>query len=375
MPHPRVTLYDATNIDKFQWPDTEDGKKAKEYLNALIKNGASPYLKNVSTNLQLASCNEVFLPFTINEKEYENSYITSNYYGIKFYEENISRKYPLLARLQKPLLVLGGKVLQLSKVNKAIFLNNWLMTNSLAPNITNEELQAILSAIIKKFPDHTIFFRHVDTRVKKALLASLKNSQFHLMKTRDVFHYDPEDTSTNTYSMRKTGRKDLRILEKHNLELVSSEEIQETDYARILELYEMIYVNKYTKYSPRYTEEYLKITHKSKMIHYVALKKDGQIVGYFSYFIYNNSVMNTLFGYDITVPYSHDLYKVLTRLVIEESYNHGLIVNDGSGGDVAKLKRGLKPSSEYMGLYCAHLPMPRRLLWNTVAFFYKLLTK
>lgn len=371
MTSPTVFFYDASNIDQYEWPNTDDGRMGCNYLLPLIKRGVGPYLQNVSTQLFLIACNDVFLPFTVNEKEYENSYIASNYYALQYYKENLSKKHPFLLKLQTPFLSLGGGVLKLAKVNKTIFLNNWLMTNSLAPKITTEELGSMVDFLAKKFPFHTIIFRNADKLLKDELLNSMHENEFHLLKTRDIFFYDPEEKSSYSYNMRKTFRKDLRLMEKHGFTLIPSEDILESHYPRILELYQMLYIDKYTKYSPSYTLEYIKHTHQTKVVKYVILEKEGVIEGFFSYFTYNHSMMNCLFGYNVSSPLSHDIYKLLTRLVLEESEKIGLILNDGSGGDTAKLKRGLKPSSEYMGLYSKHLPLPRRLLWKSVAFFYE----
>lgn len=170
-------------------------------------------------------------------------------------------------------------------------------------------------------------------------------------------------------------RRDLRILEKYNLTIVPNEEVQESDYPRILALYEMLYIGKYTKYSPRYTLKFIQMTHQNKMVDYILLKRGSVIEGFISYFIYNNAMTNCIFGYDISLPHSHALYKLLTRLVLEKADELDLVVNDGSGGDAAKEMRGMKPSTEYMGLYNTHLSLSRRLLWDSVAFVYKKLTR
>lgn len=370
----KVVLYDSTTIDQFQWPLTEDGQKARGYLYPLIKEGISSYLLNVSTRVLLISDGNLFLPLTVNEREYENSYIASNYYALKFYEESISKKHPLLLQLQKPFLFLGKNCLKLIKINRTIFLNNWLMTNSLAPKISHQELRPIVDFLKKEFPTHTIIFRHVDVAQKRELLNALKMNQFHLLRTREVFLYDPQDKIYHSSGVRKMIRRDSKVLKKYNFTIVPSDEVQEDDYPRILALYEMLYMGKYTKYSPQYTQKFIKMTHQNKMVNYVLLKREGVMEGFFSYFIFNGAMINCLFGYDVTLPHSHQIYKVLTRLVLNKAEELGVVMNDGSGGDAAKEIRGMKATTEYMGLYSAHLPLLRRLLWNSVAFFYKKFT-
>lgn len=366
----KVMLYDATNIDQFSWPNTDEGNAAKKYLYPLIKEGASPFLLNVNTKIYLVSFGQTFFPITINEKEYENSYIASNYYALKLYQEVISNQHPLLQFLQKPLIFLGSQVLKGLKINKTIFLNNWLMTNSVSAQINISDLSQILDFLKIKFSKHIIIFRHIDTITKKDLFQTLTKSDFHLLKTRDIFFYNPLNKLPQNKAVRRQIRQDLNVIDKYNFSIVTHDEINESDYERILELYQMLYINKYSKYSPHYTKKYLEITHKNNMVNYTLLKKDGIIEGFFSYFIYNKVMMSCIFGYDTTKSYSHEVYQLLTRLVIEKAEKLGVIVNDGSGGDAAKTLRGMISSSEYMGLYTAHLPLPRRLIWNSIAFFY-----
>lgn len=367
--HDQVFLYDSSNIDEYQWPLTEEGEKGRDYLYPFIKEGASPFLKNVSTKTFLVACNEAFLPITVNEKEYENSYIASNYYGIKFFEENASKKFPFLKIPQKPLFFLVSGLLKLFKINKTIFLNNWLMTNSLAPKISSQEMGAICQFLTKRFPKHMLIFRHVDAFLKKDLFDSLKGNHFHLLRTRDVFFYEPAPEDKEKRSVRQ---RDLNILKKYDLEIVPHEAINESDYPRLLELYEKLYIKKYTRYSPHYTVDFLKNTHQKKMVHYSGVKRNGVLEGFLGHFCLNKGMIFSLFGYETEAPHAHDLYKILTRIGLEEAKKLNLILNDGSGGEAAKLNRGLKPSSEYMAIYHKHLPLPRRLLWSTIALFFKL---
>jgi len=370
-----VFLYDALNIDQFQWPDTEEGKKGRDYLYPLIKEGVESYLLNVSTKLLLVACNNVFLPITVNEKEYENSYVASNYYALKFYKETFSQKHPLLLKLQSPFLFLGGNFLKLFKINKTIFLNNWLMTNSLDPKISKEEWGAIMDCLKHEFPFHTIIYRHLDAFLKKDLLSSLKETHFHLLKTREIFFYEPGKKSLHNAEVRKTHRRDARLLEKHNYEIIRTDEIEEKDFSRIISLYEMIYLNKYTKYGPKYSEKFLKNTHQKKILNFVALRKNGIIEGFFGYFIFNKGMINCLFGYDVTLPHAREIYCILANLILSETEKLGVVINEGSGGEQAKLNRGLLPHTEYMGLYNAHLPFTRRLMWEGIAYIYKKLQR
>lgn len=361
-----INLYDASNIDHYHWPETEEGRKGRAYLYPLIKEGTASFLDNVSSKMFLVTGRDFFLPFSVNEKEYDNSYVASNYYAINYCKELLLKKSPRLLPFLRPVLFLAGLILKLFKVNKAIFLNNWLMTNSLSPSIHETDMEQILGCLKQKFPSHIIFFRHIDAFTKQDLLNTLKHTHFDLLKTRNIFIYNPANKFHEVAEIRKTYRRDMRLIAKYNYEIVRNDQIQESDFATMLALYEKLYLDKYTAYSPKYTEKFLKNAHEKKILHFVVLKKEGVIEGFFAYFIFYNSMINAVFGYDTSLPHSHEIYKILARLTLEEAEKNGLVINEGSGADQAKLNRGLKPYPEYLGIYGAHLPWPRRLILQAI---------
>ena len=74
-----VRLYDQHSVHTIDWPDTEDARYARAYLEPLMKHGTTEYMTNVNTTLLLARIDDLVLPVTVNEEEYDNAYVCSPY--------------------------------------------------------------------------------------------------------------------------------------------------------------------------------------------------------------------------------------------------------------------------------------------------------
>lgn len=74
-----ISLYNASNIDSLSWPNNPEGEYAQKFLMPLIKNGVHHYIENVETNLHILKIGDLILPITINDAEYQNSYVCSPY--------------------------------------------------------------------------------------------------------------------------------------------------------------------------------------------------------------------------------------------------------------------------------------------------------
>jgi len=365
-----VYLYDATTIDSYRWPDTHAAIIGRKYLLPLIKEGVTPYISNVTTKIYLVACEDIFLPITVNEEEYENSYVASNYYGLCLYEEWLAQKHPIFLKCHSCLLKMGKKMMKWVKINKCVLLNNWLMTNNLPIDISSTTLTKIVAFLAEKFPHHVIIYRNLGT----SLLRAPKESKFHILKTRQVYFYDPSKKGELSAKATSHHRKDRHLLEKHGLTFFQSEDVTEKDLPRLLALYEKVYVQKHTSYSPRYTEKFLKNALEQQLFRFIGVKKEGRIDGIAGCFTKEGTMIVPFFGYDIDSCYSGELYRLLTVLILEEAERQKVILNDSSGGEKTKKYRGLKPESEYIAIYEHHLPWLTRSFWAALVGIIYLMT-
>lgn len=359
----KTVLYSPATIDHLPWEQFEEGEKAKSVLLPLIKNGSQTYIANVSTKLFVATVGSHIFPITVNEKEYGNSYIASNYYVVAMMEEWLAKFHPLVKHLAKPLTWTFGGILKAIKINKIVLLNNWLFTSNILPELKEEELKALLKAMRDQFPAHAFMWRNLENFHGEKIHSQLKEEGFRLMKTRTLYFYNPEWKKEHSSKVHYHHRRDLRLIEKEKYEVVRNKDLHEDDLPRICELYQKVYMEKHTSFSPDFTPAFLRNAIDCNSLNFTGLRKNGRLDGIMGTFCRGNTMICSLFGYETELPPALGLYRMMTVLLLKESEERGFVLNDGSGGESTKKFRGQRPFLEYVGIYDCHLPLWRRLFF------------
>ena len=346
----RVELFDRESIDQIKWPDSQESRQAKTLPLTLLKEGVERYITNTKTRFYFLRVDDFILPLTVNDKEYNNSYLTSNYYAVK----RLREKWP---KILYPLVAGIGFILKSAQVNRSVIVNNWLLSNSLYPKLSDEQVELMTHFLAKRFPSHLLMLRSLNETDCSDLLGQLKSLRYHTFFSRSVFMYNPEDKKGKREGYHK--RRDLRLMENGGY-LVE----KEADFARCITLYNLVYRDKHTPFCPHYTVDYLKKAVESDFLEIRVLKRGAETVGVFGFSIRNNTMIVPFFGYDTKLDEKVEIYRILTRLIIEKAEERNVLLNDGSGGDQAKKFRGMKESNEYAAIYARHLPPIRKFFWN-----------
>ena len=360
----QIFFYDRSSIDQLVWPDTEEGRHARDFLLPMIKEGVQAYIHNVETKLYLLQVNSHLIPITVNEREYNNSYLTSNYFPIKFLQERLSKNSSRWQQIQKPFITGAGLLLKGMKINKVVIVNNWLLTTNIYPNLSEDEIHALTDYLIKRYPDHALIFRSLNTRKCSALATCLEKQRYRLIYSRHVFIYDPEQKQKFSSKVLYHHRRDRRLIDTDGYEVIHSELLNEKEASHLLELYNELYLTRHTSYSPQFTKKYLQNASEKGFLRLVCLKKEGQIHGVIGFHERDKTLITPFCGYDQSKGEANHLYRMLTVLAIDEAEKRDIILNDGSGGAAPKQYRGMRPFPEYIALYDKHLPALRRLFWG-----------
>jgi hypothetical protein len=346
-----IQLFDEQTINQLKWPATEEGEHVRALLLPMIREGVTSYIRNVDTKLYVLQVNNTLLPITVNEREYNNSYLTSNYFPIKFLEERLNKQDSRFPYLQRALF------------QSAVIINNWLLTNNIYPQLSGEELHAITRYLTQHFPDHALIFRSLNSRKCSDLTHDLAKQQYRLLYSRSVFIYDPDQKGNFSPKVLYHHRRDRRLIEAEGYEVSPCEQVGKEDLTRILELYNAIYLAHHTTYSPQYTEKFLQEAIEKRFLHLVCLRKKGEIHGVIGFHERGGTLITPFCGFDQTQGEANHLYRMLTILAIDEAEKRERLLNDGSGGGAPKQYRGMKPYPEYVALYDRHLPWHRRTFW------------
>ena len=358
-------LFTRENIHALTFPQTGDGDYARRYLLPLMMDGAQKYIRNVyNMQLMLAKVDDVIIPITVSDFHPDNSYTVSpysHYVSYGGYEEVKHLNNPPVEALIKLLLFPVAWYFRKADLDKVAYVNNYLLSTNLYPSVNSDQLSALCEALPRWFPDRVIVFRSVDARKNPHLLDILKEKEYEMVLSRQVWYINTDE------ALRSRGYKeDARVLRNHKYEIVNGRDLSDEDLVRALDLYNMLYLEKYSYYNPQFTLEFMKLARDEEILHLLALKRDGKINAVMGFFIRNGAMTPPLFGYDTSLPKEERLYRLLTQVNIQEAVRRNLLVHMSSGVGKFKKARGGKSVIEYNAVYYRHLPAWRQKPWKLI---------
>ncbi|MBK8619309.1 MAG: GNAT family N-acetyltransferase [Anaerolineales bacterium] len=358
-------LFTRENINDITWPSTADGEYARRYLLPMMMDGAQKYIKNIyNTQLMIAKVDDVIIPITISDFHLDNTYTVSpysHYVSYGGYEEVKHLHNPPVEALIKLLMGPIAKYFRSADLDKVAYVNNYLLSTNLYPSVNSEQLSALSEALPKWFPERVIVFRSVDEKKNPHIADILKEKNYDMVLSRQVWYMDAEEAShTRQY------KEDVRVLRKHGYEIVDGKDLSDDELARSLHLYNMLYLEKYSYYNPQFTFEFMKLARDSEILHLRALRRDGQINAVMGFFIRNGAMTQPLFGYDTSLPQEEGLYRLLTLITLQEGLRRGLLVHASGGVGKFKKVRGGKSVIEYNAVFAKHLPAWRQRPWKLI---------
>ena len=366
----RSELFTRENIHTITWPSTPDGDYARRYLLPIIMDGPQKYIKNVyNTQLMLVKVDDVIIPITISDFHPENTYTVSpysHYVSYGGFEEVKHLRKPLLEALIRLLMNPVAWYFRQTELDKVVYVNNYLLSTNLYPSVNEEQLKTLTDILPKWFPDRVIVFRSVDQKKNLHVYEELEKNHYEMVLSRQVWYMDPVEAShTRQY------KEDMRVLRKHGYEIVDGKELSDDELAQSLDLYNMLYLQKYSYYNPQFTLEFMKLARDEEILHLRALKRDGKINAVMGFFIRNGAMTQPLFGYDTSLPQEEGLYRLLTLITLQEGIKRGLLVHASGGVGKFKKVRGGKSVIEYNAVYYQHLPAKRRRPWQLIKMISK----
>ena len=362
-----ITLYDKNNIDSLIVPDNKDAKYAYEYLVPMIKNGVKKYIKNIETDLKILKIDDILLPVNINVKEYENAYTSSLYAHYIAYakEELWELKNPIAEFICKIVLNIFGGCFKLFQINKAVYINNWFLSTNLYLDLTKEQYKRITFFLKEKYPDYAIIFRSVNDNLMKNKISIFKDLGYKMLGSRQVYIFDYGKKSLLKGKDKNKLNKDLKLLQNSEYEVIH---LNISNIKRVLDLYNQLYIDKYSKYNPQFSEDFITLCNNKNLLIFKLLSKNNEINAVLGYYKRNKVMTTPIFGYDMSYTKEEGLYRMLSAQLIFESENNGCTINMSSGASKFKLYRGSVASMEYSAILYSHLLFFRKLGYNLLLF-------
>lgn len=360
---PDVNFYTSESASQIVWPETADGDYARRYLLPFLTDGPQVYMRNVhNTELLVAQAGETVLPLTVTDFHPDNSYTCSpysHYISYGGYGEVKELGNPAAEWLIRAALHPVAWYFRRAGLDRVVYVNNWLLSTNLYPGLDEATIRALAQALPARFPDRTVIFRSVDERANPRLLQTLAGEDYRMVLSRQVWYMQPEEAQRT-----RQVKEDSRVLRHHPYTVVDGKALTDDELERCLELYNLLYLEKYSYYNPQFTPAFLRLARDAEILHLRALRRDGQINGVMGFFVRNGLMTQPLFGYDTGLPMDEGLYRLLTLITLQEGQARNLLVHASGGVGKFKKIRGGKSVIEYNAVYDQHLPVQRRLPWR-----------
>jgi hypothetical protein len=301
------------------------------YLRPFIDGDSQKSIANVKTKAVLLDTGKNLFPVTINFEEYGNSYVCSPYTAcVSYAKEEMSKLNNKLLEMQLSSVVnILSLFLKKAKINKIVSVNNWLLSTNLYAQWNEKNIPEIKTFLIQNFSDHAIMFRSLNRYSNHALLDEFKDSGFILVPSRQVYIFDMR---LHNYLDRHNTQIDLKLLNKTKYEIVDHHNITEDDYSRIVELYNFLYLEKYSYHNPQFTRLCIANWHQGKLLYMKGLRNaDGILDGIIGCFEKDGIISAPLVGYDTNIPRNIGLYRMLIALILQRAAENDLVLNLSSG--------------------------------------------
>lgn len=355
-------LYNRDTINSLVWPDTDDGTYGKQYLLPLLANGAQAYVRNAhQTDVFVAKVGNIVLPITVTDFHPDNSFVCSpysHYISYGGFEEVHRIGNPAIETILRKALHPLAWYLRRSGFDRVVYVNNWLLSTNLYPSLQEEHMRALTEALPQWFPDRAIVFRSVDSCFNPLLYRFLAENRYAMVLSRQVWSQNPDSALR-----KRDSRSDSRALKQSPYTVVSGDALDDDDLHRGLQLYNYLYLDKYSSYNPQFTFDFLRRSRDEGLLHLRALSHNGRIDGILGYFIRNNVMTTPLLGYDVHRPQTDNLYRILSLLTLQAGREHGITVHASAGVGKFKKNRGGSATIEYNAVYAQHLPRKQQRPW------------
>jgi hypothetical protein len=298
----------------------------------------------------------------------ENCYVVSPVaaYGAYALEEVRRLKRPAL---EWPLaLLLRGMIASLGAacLDRIVHVNNWLLSTNLYPSTwEGEDLQRMTEFLKDEFPDHSFAFRSLNRRCHSVLLERLQLLGYAAVPSRQVYIFDGTAGERSPFLSRHNTRVDAALSRRTGYRILRGEELMENDFQRLEQLYNKLYLEKYSRLNPHYTADWLRSGQRDGWLELRVLQGPcGTLDGVVGWFASDTSLSAPIVGYDTMLSKREGLYRLLTRLCLQEAADRRAVLNFSSGASHFKRLRGGEPEIEFSMVYTRHLPLRRRVVWT-----------
>lgn len=322
--------------------------------------GTPALIANAACEVMLLRHGEVRLPVTVDDGAHGHSYISSPHSTYVLYPRDEIALMGLGGvryAAEGVLAVLAG-LLRLARLNRAVHLDNWLLSTNLHGDWHGEGLADMRETLAQRFPDHFTIIRSLDAWTCPAFMDAVRTDGWTLLPARQVW---VTDDLARDWKPRSHTKADARALRRSGLALERPATITAPDAARIAALYHQLYVGRYSAINPRFTPAYISMSAATGLLQYNLLRgRAGEIMAFAALASAGGIGTVPLMGYDTSRPQDEALYRIASYCAADLALHQGLRFHGSAGASQFKRNRGARGVIEYMAVDGRHLSAPRR---------------
>jgi Acetyltransferase (GNAT) domain len=254
----------------------------------------------------------------------------------------------------------AAPLVRASGLDAQVQINNWLFSTNPVPTLTRDAAAELRDRLTRDHPTRALVLRSLNDRADAASIAALRAEGFRMLPARQIYLFGVDrDEIRFTPDMRR----DRKLLRQTPFLTVENDAFTDADYVRSAQLYDLLYIDKYTPLNPRYTARYVQTMHESGLMQLRGLRDPatGQLVAVTGLFANGRTLTQPIVGYDTARPLRDGLYRMVMAMAQDHALEHGLFFNMSAGAAGFKRRRMALPVIEYSAVFVGHLPRRQRL--------------
>ena len=334
---------------------------------------AAPAVSNARTRMLLLDTGHQAFPVSVNDGDdgRGNCYVVSPLCAYADYADDELRRLgrPWVTWPLRGLARSLGAALAAARIDRIVQVNNWLLsTNLYPPHWDGRDLPALTEGLIERWPDHAIAWRSLNPFSNSALAGALARAGYQAVPSRQVWLFDVRAGAGSACLRHHNTRLDAVLLRRARYRVEGPEGLVEADYPRLQALYEQLYLQKYSRLNPEFGVAWIRAGVRDGWLDLRVLRSpEGRIDGVVGWFGRTDLFTAPLVGYDTALPARWGLYRMLTRLCLQEAVARRAVLNFSAGAGRFKRLRGGHPVIECNWVHTAHLPRARRTAWSALS--------
>jgi hypothetical protein len=239
-------------------PSDEYSQFVARYFEPFLKNGIQPYIGNLRIEIRMVLVGKMLVPISVG-----HSYVPGNCYvgsvlGVFEYalDEIGKVPFPIVRGILRHVTRLCLRISEKCEFEKNVSIGNLLLSTNILPNLDHEAVSCLLDFLIKEFPGHSYAFRSVNTANDSGKFLSLvERIGFFRIISRQIFTLDRKFLPR--YVKLKNIREDERLIRKWQYIDRPFDPGNAIETRRVVELYNRLYLEKYSTCNPHYTEAFI----------------------------------------------------------------------------------------------------------------------